>query len=96
LISKKLPKVKYIHLKDNLDKRSYSVDFSRIEKELKFKCRYSISDAISDLYKMFEAGNIKNMDEDVYFRVKYLKKSIGNESYRKRVFIERILNTANI
>lgn len=91
MISKYLPKVEFVHLLDNIDKRSYLVDFSRIKKDLNFKAKYSIGDAISELYGTFKAGKIKNMDEDEYFRVKYLKARIGSESYRKRVFIERIL-----
>lgn len=91
LISKNLPNVEFIHRLDNIDKRSYLVDFTRLEKDFNFKTKYNIKDAIDEIYSEFAKGKIKNMEEDEYFRVKYLKKRIGITSYRKRVFIERIM-----
>lgn len=91
LISGYLPKVEFVHLLANVDKRSYLVDFTRIKKELGFETKYDIKAAVEEIYAVLESGKIKSLEEDVYFRVKYLKKRIGRESYRKRVFIERIV-----
>ncbi len=90
-IAEYLPKVEFVQLYDNVDKRSYLVDFSRIKSELKFKCRFTIKDAISELYKSFENGEIQDLGDDEYFRVKYLRNHINRPNYRKRVMIERLV-----
>lgn len=90
-IAKLLPEVDFVHNKNDLDKRSYLVDFSRLEKDFGFKTEFTIADAILEIYAKFKAGEIKSLEEDEYFRVKYLKKQLAKPAYRKRVFIERIL-----
>lgn len=90
-IAKEIKGVEFVHLKDNVDMRSYLVDFSRLEKEFRFKCMYGLKDAVRELYKSFGAGDIKNMNADIYYRVKYLKKNIKSLSYRKRTLIHSIV-----
>ena len=91
LIAKKLPKVKFVHNRADIDKRSYLVDFSRIGRDFKFKAKHTVADAIGEIYAKFESGQIKNMEEDEYFRVKYLKRRIDSPAYRKRTLIQGIL-----
>lgn len=87
LIHKKLPNVTVIHKETNIDSRSYKVNFSRIAKDLGFKVNYGVFDAVDEIYAAFKMGVIKNMDEDVYYRVKYLKKHTNNGEIKRRLFL---------
>lgn len=87
LIQQKLPNVSVIHNETNKDARSYKVDFSRIAKDLGFKVNYGVFDAVDEIYTAFKMGVIKNMNEDVYYRVKYLKKHTNNGEIKKNFFL---------
>jgi len=71
LIYRRIPNAALI-FNDSQDKRNYKVNFDRI-KELGFEAKYTINDAVDELYAQFKDGEIKNMEEDVYYRVKYLQ-----------------------
>lgn len=73
LIQQQLPDVKLIINDSEIDKRSYKVNFNRI-KEIGFQPQFTVNDAIKELYEKFKDGTVKSMDEDVYFRVKYLER----------------------
>ena len=60
--------------KASADKRSYRANFDRISKDLGFKASHTVADAVRELLASFESGKVKSMGEDVYYRVKYLKK----------------------
>ena len=83
LVHQKLPDVTVIHNKTSVDARSYKVNFSRIAKDLGFKVNYGVLDAVDEIYAAFKTKVIKNMDEDVYYRVKYLMKHTNNGEIKK-------------
>lgn len=87
LIHQKLPSVEVIHNQTSIDSRSYKVNFSRIAKDLGFKVNYGVYDAVDEIYAAFKTGVIKNMDEDVYYRVKYLRKHTNNGEIKRRLFL---------
>lgn len=88
LVHQKLPDVTVIHNETSIDNRSYKVNFSRIAKDLGFKVNYGVVDAVDEIYTAFKIGIIKNMDEDVYYRVKYLMKYTKNGEIKKNFFID--------
>lgn len=91
LIAKEIPGVELINQTNSIDARSYKVNFDRIAKELNFICDFSIKDAVKELYSSFKKREIKNMKEDEYFRVKYLKKQMYKENYRDKILPEASL-----
>jgi nucleoside-diphosphate-sugar epimerase len=95
-IKKVLPHVEIISKKDSIDGRSYKVNFNRIKKDLGFKAKYTIQDAVKEIYKAFEDKTITSMNEDVYFRVKYLKKYTNNGEVRRGFLKNTYAKLANI
>ncbi len=85
IISKTIKNIKVTNNAESVDGRSYKVDFSKISKELNFKATFGIQDAVSELYSAFKTGVIKNMQDDEYFRVKYLLKNIHNKDFIKKL-----------
>lgn len=57
---------------ESVDGRSYRVIFDRIEKGFGLRTEYGVKDAVEELYSFFADKTVKNLDEDVYYRVKYL------------------------
>jgi nucleoside-diphosphate-sugar epimerase len=56
------------------DPRSYQINSDKIAKELGFKTRFTIEDAVRDLCKAFRQGLLPNsFDEENYFNVRRLK-----------------------
>lgn len=59
------------------DNRSYHVSSDKIRRELGFKAKKSIEDAVQDLLAAFEQGKLPHsMDDDRYFNIKKMQ-SIG-------------------
>ena len=77
MIAAKMPNATFVCNKDSTDKRSYRVDFSRIQRVLNFRPKYVVNDAVLELKDAFEKKIIGNMQQDVYYRVKYLKNGGG-------------------
>jgi nucleoside-diphosphate-sugar epimerase len=77
LIARHMPNVKLIIHDDSVDKRSYRVDFSLIREVLGFEAKYTVADAIAEFHDAFQQKIIWGMDQDIYYRVKYLKNSGG-------------------
>lgn len=92
LIKKELPHVELIINESSIDGRSYKANFNRIKKDFGFKPEYDVKDAVREIYAAFKDGTIKNLDEDVYYRVKYLMKYTNNGEKRKG-FFDRSLET---
>ncbi|OGK41588.1 hypothetical protein A2954_06920 [Candidatus Roizmanbacteria bacterium RIFCSPLOWO2_01_FULL_37_12] len=90
IIHNKVPQVKLILNESSIDNRSYKVNFDRIVKDLGFKAKYSIGDAVVEIYNEFKQGNIKNMENDVYYRVKYLKKHTNNGEAKRNFITDTI------
>ena len=59
------------------DIRSYHLSSKKITKELGFKPKYTVEDAIKELKKAFEEGKIKNPDDDKYYNIKLMKRLLG-------------------
>ncbi len=59
------------------DLRSYHISNQRIEKELGFKPKKSISQAISDLKDAFENGLVPNPEDEIYYNVKTMKNLVS-------------------
>ncbi len=56
------------------DIRSYHVNSDKIQRELGFKPRFTVEDAVRDLCKAFKAGKLPNsMQDTFYFNVRRLK-----------------------
>ncbi len=56
------------------DKRSYHINSNKIFKDLGFKPKHYVTQAVRDLYKAFKAGKIPNsMEDDSYYNVRRLK-----------------------
>ncbi len=56
------------------DQRSYRVSWKKINRELGWKPKKTVDDAIEDLMKAFKAGSIpKSLDDPIYFNIKWLK-----------------------
>ena len=67
------PKVDIVKTPTN-DNRSYHISSAKIARELGFKPRHTIEDAVRDLQKAFQAGKIPNsMEDPLYYNVKQLK-----------------------
>lgn len=73
LIGKHFPSAEVRDIRESVDGRSYQVDFSRIERELGFKARSGVPDAVREFSEAFRANKVENMEPDEYYRVKYLK-----------------------
>jgi len=75
IIEKKISqKIKIVKTKSN-DKRSYHINSDKILKQLKFKAKRTVKDAVIELYKAFAKGWIpKSFDLDEYYNVQTLKK----------------------
>jgi nucleoside-diphosphate-sugar epimerase len=82
LVVKKVVEYEYPDKKDiNIEKtstddnRSYHINSDKIYKKLKFKPKYSIEHAVTELCKKFKEGNIKNsFEDDIFFNVKRFKR----------------------
>ena len=76
IIEKKFyPKSKIeIEIQKSSDNRSYHINSDKVYKILNFKPKYSIENAIDELYQNFNNGNIVNsFDDNIYFNVKRMK-----------------------
>jgi nucleoside-diphosphate-sugar epimerase len=75
IIEKKISqKIKIVKTKSN-DKRSYHINSDKILKQLKFKAKRTVKDAVIELYKAFAKGWVpKSFDLDEYYNVQTLKK----------------------
>jgi len=80
-----LPNVTVLHRSESADGRSYKVDFSRIREDLGFVTKYSVADTVREFIASFESGTITSMEEDEYYRVKYLTKYVYKDSLLKRI-----------
>ena len=82
LVVKKVVEYEYPDKKDiNIEKtstddnRSYHINSDKIYKKLKFKPKYSIEHAVTELCEKFKEGNIKNsFEDDFFFNVKRFKR----------------------
>ncbi len=85
LIHKELPNVELTINESSIDGRSYKVNFNRIKDDLNFETKYTVKDAITELYEAFNNKSITNLTDDVYYRVKYLKKYTNNGEIKESI-----------
>ncbi len=65
-----------IEIKPTNDPRSYHVSSAKIEKELGFRAKRSVEDAIRDLVRAYKEGKIPNpMSEAKYYNIKTMQKN---------------------
>lgn len=56
------------------DQRSYRVSWDKIKRQLGWKPKKTVEDAITDLVKAFKAGKLtKSLEDPIYFNIKRLK-----------------------
>ena len=77
IIGASFPSAEVKDIRESVDGRSYKADFSRIERELGFKTRFGVHDAVQEFSEAFRANKVENMQPDEYYRVKYLKSNIN-------------------
>ena len=80
-----LPETK-LEIKKVVDKRTYQVDFSKIEKRLKFKPTKTIKDGIEEIVIAFKKGKFRNWHHEKYFNNKYLAYSAKIKNSQKRYY----------
>jgi nucleoside-diphosphate-sugar epimerase len=69
-ISKLCPVCKIEYNPGNDDQRSYKVDFSKIEKTIKFGSKKRIKDGYTEIKSMIDQGIIKDISDPIYHNVK--------------------------
>ena len=67
-------KIIKIERKPTEDLRSYHISSQKIERELDFKPRLNVIDAIKSLIAAFESGKIPNPDDPKYYNIKTMQK----------------------
>ncbi|MGA8220479.1 MAG: NAD-dependent epimerase/dehydratase family protein [Candidatus Acidiferrales bacterium] len=72
-------RVEYV---ENSDRRNYRVRFDKIEKQIGFRCRYSLEDGVREIKSAFESGLINNYRNIQFSNQTYLRESgaPGNKS----------------
>ena len=57
------------------DKRSYHLNSNKIKKELNFNLKYSVDDAVNDMYLLLQNQKFKDsLTNDIYYNIRTLKK----------------------
>jgi nucleoside-diphosphate-sugar epimerase len=79
LIANELPDTELVLDQDSRDERSYKADFGLIQKDLRFETEFTLVETVKEFYDAFVEGTIKDMNEDAYYRVKYLKKFLEED-----------------
>lgn len=63
------------------DIRSYRITSDKIQKQLGFKFKYSIEDAVQELCDNFENGNLKDTFNNKYLNIQVLKEKIKKKEF---------------
>jgi nucleoside-diphosphate-sugar epimerase len=70
------------------DKRSYHISSAKVFRILKFKCRYSINDAIVELKKSFENKLLRNtLKNPKFYNISVMK----NYKFKKNIYSSKSL-----
>ena len=67
-----------IKIEESQDKRSYNINSEKIKKILGFNFKYKVKDAIIDLIKGFEVGQLTNTFDPKWQNIAVLKKKIND------------------
>ena len=71
------------------DKRSYHISSAKVYRSLKFRCRYSISDAIAELKKSFENKLLQNtLKNPKFYNISVMK----NYKFKKITYSSKRLS----
>ena len=65
------------------DKRSYQINSDKIQKVLNFKFSKNVEDAVRDLLKNFQNGNLKNTFDPKWQNIQVLKNNLSLLNYSK-------------
>lgn len=76
VVFQNVPNCDLIIEEEKVDKRSYRVNFDKLAK-LGWQPESFIEHAVGELFLAFQSKQIKNLEDDKYYRVKYLKKKMG-------------------
>ena len=67
--------IKIVQTPSEDDKRSYYLNSDKAKKELQFKLKYSIDDAIHEIYSVLKTKKFQDsLENDIYYNIKTLKK----------------------
>jgi hypothetical protein len=81
VIQRVIPGTRVEHV-ENSDLRNYRVSFDKIEKQIGFRCRYSLEDGIREIKKAFDSRMIINYRDIQFSNQVFLSESgtPGNKS----------------
>ena len=77
------------HIKDNVDKRTYIINFDKIHNELpNFKCKWTIEKGIKKLLHQLQIINLNKdiFENKMFYRLQYIKYLFKNLSIDKNLF----------
>jgi nucleoside-diphosphate-sugar epimerase len=72
-INKLVPTAKILVTDENVDRRNYRVDFSKIEKTLGFKPQWTIEQGISQVIESIHNGTVKDIDQPLFSNIKLMQ-----------------------
>lgn len=75
-VQQQFPSIQLEHIADNNDIRSYRVRFKRFQKQFGFSLLYSAVDGIREIRETYHSGVWPNMDDDKFYNVLVMKKSV--------------------
>lgn len=82
LIKTAVPKAELQFFEENVDRRNYRVDFSRIQKSLGFSPEWTLSMGIQQVLDAIASGQVTDYKDPRYSNVRFLSEEIGLESLR--------------
>jgi len=82
LIQRAVPKAELQFFEENVDRRNYRVDFSRIQKSLGFSPELTLSMGIQQVLEAIASGQVIDYKDPRYSNVRFLSEEIGPESLR--------------
>lgn len=76
LIQSFFPSIPIEKVDKNNDNRSYRVSFKKFERICNFKATYDVEKGVREIEAAHKAGELKNMDDEVYYNMEVMKKAI--------------------
>jgi len=75
-VKKCIPEIEVEVAEVGADRRSYKVNFDKINKVLGFKTKKTVKDGIVEILHAFQRGEFKTGDEDIYYNIKLLQNKL--------------------
>ncbi|MBX4212083.1 NAD-dependent epimerase/dehydratase family protein [Candidatus Pacearchaeota archaeon] len=76
LIQSYFPESKIEKVENSKDNRSYRVSFRKFERICGFQALYDIEHGVREIEKAFKEGELKDMDDPIYYNLEVMKKHI--------------------